>query len=122
MCTNVMEIITIATFTMWNKIQNKFKIYMMPYGICLHTPPPHTYAAYVTSSDLESRIEGCIGERDNSFKIVRSIKLNWFGNVKNTRYVHWPNISFKEVYRGKRREGAPGKSDLTTSQRGLLRT
>ena len=53
----------------------------------MSTYPPTTYAAYVTSSDLESRIEGCIGERDNSFKIVRSIKLNWFGNVKNTRYV-----------------------------------
>ena len=28
MCTNVMEIITIATFTKWNKIQNKYKIYI----------------------------------------------------------------------------------------------
>ena len=54
--------------------------------------------------------------------IVRGIKLNWFGNVKNTRYVHWPTMSFKDVYRGKRREGPQEKPDLTTSHRGLGRT
>ena len=61
----------------------------------------------MTHYDVWSGIEGCIGDTDDLLKIVESKTLLSGLDMSTYKQVHWPNISYREVWMGQEREEGP---------------
>ena len=70
---------------------------MRAYRMLLQIP----YIANVTNPEVQSRIEGWMGETDNLWKIVRSRQLKWFGHTNGQADTLAKNILQESVERRK---------------------